>query len=299
MLSKCITKHYTKNNVTYEVMTYYPLGSLGDNVDIFKGNFELQKELFDQLLDGIKFLHSKNIQHRDLKTGNVLVESLEPLQIKVCDFGRSRANANSMSITQSVGTFKFMAPESLAGMPTEKSDLFSLGMIMAVIGTKGHGDPFANSGHLTDNELDWDKINVDNAMKNIIKGLTIKDQYKRGVSAFKEGWVVRLNTWLSGLLSSTPSGGDTYTRMVADHAHRDTGGSPVKPTWPVKHRWPEGRKSEIQPMGWHSGSKLVPPYSAPPRHDKINDNQNTASGKYSIAIGDFHTTSGYYSNDNR
>jgi hypothetical protein len=228
------SKHHTKNDVTYEVMDFYPLGSLGDNVDFFKGKFDLQKELFDQLLDGIEFLHGKNIQHRDLKTGNVLVESLEPLQIKVCDFGRSRANANSMSITQSVGTFKFMAPEALAGMPTSSSDLFSLGMIMAVIGSGG--DPFTNSGHLIDNELDWSKINVDVPMKSLIKGLTIKDQYKRGVSAFKEGWVTRLNAWIESWFEDTRRTKPTFTDRVLV-----------------------------------SGSKLIPPHGAPPRQQTISD----------------------------
>ena len=40
------------------------------------------------LLCGIKFLHSANVMHRDLKPGNILI-NLE-CEIKICDFGLSR-----------------------------------------------------------------------------------------------------------------------------------------------------------------------------------------------------------------
>jgi serine/threonine protein kinase len=159
-----------------------------------------------------------------------------------------------MSITQSVGTFKFMAPESLAGMPTANSDMFSLGMIMAVIGSGG--DPFTNSGHLIDNELDWSKINVDVPMKCIIKGLTIKDQYKRGVTAFKEGWVTRLNDWIESWFEDTRVSKPKYTDKLL------VGGSKLIPPHGAPPRPPSlyqvmDKVDSLDATGWHNGAETT------------------------------------------
>lgn len=39
----------------------------------------------NQLVEGVKYIHSKNIIHRDLKLGNMLLN--EKMQLKIADFG--------------------------------------------------------------------------------------------------------------------------------------------------------------------------------------------------------------------
>jgi mitogen-activated protein kinase 1/3 len=51
-------------------------------------NSELKLILF-QILHGLKYIHSKNVLHRDLKTGNILLNR-ENMHIKICDFGLAR-----------------------------------------------------------------------------------------------------------------------------------------------------------------------------------------------------------------
>ncbi len=78
-------------------------------------------DLMLQVARGLKYLHSRRIVHRDLKSANILVASLtaapelEPcLNAKVADFGLSKTK-NSRSRyshqTLNTGTRKWMAPE--------------------------------------------------------------------------------------------------------------------------------------------------------------------------------------------
>ena len=41
-----------------------------------------------QILRGLKYMHSANVLHRDLKPGNLLVNS--DCELKICDFGLAR-----------------------------------------------------------------------------------------------------------------------------------------------------------------------------------------------------------------
>lgn len=50
------------------------------------------KFIFYQLLQGINYLHQRNLIHRDLKPANILVNT-ETI-IKICDFGLIRSNKN-------------------------------------------------------------------------------------------------------------------------------------------------------------------------------------------------------------
>jgi serine/threonine protein kinase len=67
-----------------------------------------------QVLCGLKYIHSANVLHRDLKPGNLLVNA--DCELKICDFGLARgysdnSEQNAGYMTEYVATRWYRAPE--------------------------------------------------------------------------------------------------------------------------------------------------------------------------------------------
>ncbi|CAD6236835.1 GSCOCT00008255001.2-RA-CDS [Cotesia congregata] len=84
-----------------------------------------------QILRGLKYLHSARILHRDIKPGNLLVNS--NCVLKICDFGLARVEEPDRNkyMTQEVVTQYYRAPEILMGARhyTAAVDVWSVGCI--------------------------------------------------------------------------------------------------------------------------------------------------------------------------
>ena len=79
---------------------------------------------------GMAYLHSRTppIVHRDLKSGNLLVD--EDWHIKVSDFGLARTKSADPARSQ-VGTYAWMAPELLEQKPyDERVDVYSFAIVL-------------------------------------------------------------------------------------------------------------------------------------------------------------------------
>ena len=85
---------------------------------------------------GMSYLYSKGVEHRDLKSLNVLLDGGR--RCKVTDFGLSKSESLNTAATQSTmggggakGTPAYMAPELLQSNTfTEKTDVYAYGMIV-------------------------------------------------------------------------------------------------------------------------------------------------------------------------
>ncbi|KAF5753002.1 Mitogen-activated protein kinase 7 [Tripterygium wilfordii] len=139
-----------------------------------------------QLLRGLKYLHSANILHRDLKPGNLLVNA--NCDLKICDFGLARTSrGNEQFMTEYVVTRWYRAPELLLCCDNYGTsiDVWSVGCIFAeILGRKPifPGTECLNQLKLIINVLgnqhEADLEFIDNRKaKNYIKSLP----YSRGI----------------------------------------------------------------------------------------------------------------------
>ena len=68
-----------------------------------------------QLLEGMEYLHSNWVLHRDLKTSNILYNNKG--QLKICDFGLARQYGSPLRpYTRNVVTLYYRAIELLLGL---------------------------------------------------------------------------------------------------------------------------------------------------------------------------------------
>lgn len=88
--------------------------------------------MFSQIFDGVRYLHSQNIVHRDLKLENILISRCGEFKLKLSDFGLSKLlPSNEEIMKSSCGTPAYVAPEVLLGCGyTAAVDVWSLGVIL-------------------------------------------------------------------------------------------------------------------------------------------------------------------------
>ncbi|KAA8631895.1 hypothetical protein SMACR_04266 [Sordaria macrospora] len=74
------------------------------------------KEIATQLVDALAYLHAMNITHRDVKPDNILMQSRDPLVVKLTDFGLSKMidDHEATFLRTFCGTLLYCAPEVYA-----------------------------------------------------------------------------------------------------------------------------------------------------------------------------------------
>ena len=88
------------------------------------------KKIFKQIIKTLKFIHSKNIVHRDIKPHNILLDLNS--NIKICDFGVGKEIKKGNLVNETCGTPAYVAPELLSGNYFDpfKADIWSCGVVL-------------------------------------------------------------------------------------------------------------------------------------------------------------------------
>ncbi|KAH3714368.1 protein serine/threonine kinase [Pelomyxa schiedti] len=130
------------------VTEFFSLGNLANCLKTYPFSPRLKLKCLLDCARGMNFLHSSHFLHRDLKTDNLLMVSLDELAMlncKLTDFGTTR-DINRIKATGQytigIGTPAFMAPELLKnGAYNESVDVYSFSHVAyhVITGT----EPFA------------------------------------------------------------------------------------------------------------------------------------------------------------
>jgi serine/threonine-protein kinase len=86
--------------------------------------------MLSQLLEALQYAHDRNVWHRDIKPGNILL--LGNGQIKVTDFGIARIESSMLTQVGAImGTPGFIAPEMYLGDTFDsRVDIFAAGVVL-------------------------------------------------------------------------------------------------------------------------------------------------------------------------
>ncbi|KAL3232263.1 Serine/threonine-protein kinase PRR1 [Nakaseomyces bracarensis] len=181
------------------IMSYCSGGDLLAAMATCSGNLDmwLVQRIFTEVVIAVKYLHDRNIIHRDLKLENVLLrfplENItefkdQPLYFKqnfieLADFGLSKKIERGEMCTARCGSEDYVSPEILMGVPYDGhlSDSWALGVILySLLEDRLPFDPLPNSSARQRNrptahriarfEWKWNKLlNEDCSAKEIVK----------------------------------------------------------------------------------------------------------------------------------
>lgn len=159
---KLINTYKSSKNL-YILMEYAPGRNLKDQIERGKGITDSShqgamtrvKFYAANLVLAMEHLHRKQITHRDLKPGNILIDNQG--YIKVCDYGFSRWLPIGGKTRSIAGTFNYLTPEQCLDAEYDHSvDIWCIGI--TVYNMTYGSTPF----EAPEGSKDWQKITMNN-----------------------------------------------------------------------------------------------------------------------------------------
>ena len=109
------------------LMEYLPYGSLHSSLI---GSSFSALDVVEQCLKGLQYIHSKGVTHRDIKPGNIILQSIMPMHAKIIDFGLATTHPQAGLC----GSLPYCAPEMWEGQEHSTAvDIWSFGMVILEI----------------------------------------------------------------------------------------------------------------------------------------------------------------------
>ncbi|CAM4539311.1 unnamed protein product [Leuciscus chuanchicus] len=199
-----ITLHDVFENKS-EVILILELVAGGELFDFLAEKESLSEEeateFLKQILDGVSYLHSKQIAHFDLKPENIMLlnRSVPHPRIKLIDFGLAHKIDFGNDFKNIFGTPEFVAPEVVNYEPLGlEADMWSIGVITYIL--LSGASPFLGENKqetlanvsAVDYEFDEEYFSNTSALaKDFIARLLIKDPKKRMtiLDSLQHSWI--------------------------------------------------------------------------------------------------------------
>lgn len=166
-----VVEEYDKLHLIMELVVGGPEGVELFDYIVARGSFTepVARYVFLQIVDGLAFIHQKDIVYRDLKPENILVDEKASnrkeglFEVKLSDFGHSKLinDGYSTALTR-VGTPQYWAPEVNDPVKAAKGydqtvDLWSLGVVLYVMLIGAY--PFDGVGEPIEEQIRRARIN--------------------------------------------------------------------------------------------------------------------------------------------
>ena len=129
-----VVKLYETFETRRHIMLVMELCAGGDLLNFVRKRKKLDeplaKVLFKQIIEGIGYIHSKKVLHRDIKLDNILLDGKG--HVKIADFGVSKSVKKGELMFEQSGTPAYIAPEIIRdkGYKGFKADLWSAGVVL-------------------------------------------------------------------------------------------------------------------------------------------------------------------------
>lgn len=191
-----------QDTTSFTVMNYLPGKQVFDIVEKPGVSMTDWLSMFVKMAYGLQRIHDKNIIHRDIKTENMIIDSVAQ-QLTIFDFGLSKRKDEI--ILENAGSLGYAAPDPIKD---EAADVYSLGKTLQLIAT--YAPVFKKNGipvelHLLMRQMTQDiqakRISLPDAIKALeklhfsIKYLALTDQRKKDelLLANQMGYLARKN----------------------------------------------------------------------------------------------------------
>ncbi|HZQ68331.1 MAG TPA: protein kinase [Terriglobales bacterium] len=237
-----------QDGIDYLVMEYLEGETLADRLKRGPLALEQTVRIAVEVCDALEKAHRQGIVHRDLKPGNIM---LTKAGAKLMDFGLAKSlsiagmgsaeshltpstptmNMSMLSspagpLTQRgmiVGTFQYMAPESLQGQPADaRSDIFSLGCVLYEMITGRRAFEGKSQLSVLAAILDREPEPIRAAqpmtppeLERVVETCLAKDPDARWQSAGDVGRQLRWITNAPARTAAVPASGDKKQRAIA------------------------------------------------------------------------------------
>ena len=234
----------------WEILEYAREGSLEELLRHSPAPWAAPQVLavFDQLAPAIAYANSLGMVHRDIKPGNILIRSMNPLDMVLADFGLTKFIAATQHIGTTSRTAAYAPPEAIGGGVSRSSDWWSLGMILMELLTGRH--PFQRmdrtwmdeafiTNQLISQEIDVAEV-ADEHWRLLLRGLLTRAPDKR--------WGPQQTTmWRAGgkppVADPEPVRGPATKGSSATYVFGGAGyNDPVQLAAALRADWGEGRR---------------------------------------------------------